>query len=299
MAIIADILAIIAAIAGIAGCLLPAIPGPPLSYASILILYLFNNPNYGITGKFLIVWIIIVAAVTIIDYVAQPYFTKITGGSKLAVRCSIAGLVAGMVFFPPIGIIIGPFIGIPVPITVVQMLWINMIMDTLSGLAFSYEPALFEYMCEEPKKKSEGIINKYMFNQILTTGLYSSILCIFFLKNKFINGMFGDDLMTAFFGLIIFISIFIYLPLFYNLLVLNLEEDLLLSEYGVYDFTGEDLFYYDLVRQYPDGEDEYFQLRVSIMVSPDEENRFLQDTLWSDDSDENFFDYIKKSDFLQ
>lgn len=104
--------------------------------------------------------------------------------------------------------IIGPFIGIPVPITVIQMLWINMIMDTLSGLAFSYEPALFEYMCEEPKKKSEQIINGYMFNQILTTGLYSAILCIFFLKSKFINQIFGDDLMTAFFGLIIFISIF-------------------------------------------------------------------------------------------
>jgi len=104
--------------------------------------------------------------------------------------------------------IIGPFIGIPVPITVIQMLWINMIMDTLSGLAFSYEPALLEYMYEEPKKKSEHIINGYMFNQIITTGLYSSILCIFFLKSKFINNMFGDDLMTAFFGLIIFISIF-------------------------------------------------------------------------------------------
>ena len=104
--------------------------------------------------------------------------------------------------------IIGPFIGIPVPITVIQMLWINMIMDTLSGLAFSYEPALLEYMCEEPKKKSENIINGYMFNQILTTGLYSAILCIFFLKSKLINNIFGDDLMTAFFGLIIFISIF-------------------------------------------------------------------------------------------
>ena len=104
--------------------------------------------------------------------------------------------------------IIGPFIGIPVPITVIQMLWINMIMDTLSGLAFSYEPALVEYMYEKPKKKSESIINKYMFNQIITTGIYSSILCIFFLKNKFINNYFGDDLMTAFFGLIIFISIF-------------------------------------------------------------------------------------------
>ena len=47
-----------------------------------------------------------------------------------------------------------------------------------------------------------------MFNQILTTGLYSSLLCIFFLKNKYIVNFFGDDLMTAFFGLIIFISIF-------------------------------------------------------------------------------------------
>ena len=75
-----------------------------------------------------------------------------------------------------------------------------------------------------------------------------------------------------------------------------IEEDLLLNEYGVYDFTGENLFYYDLVRQYPDGEDEYYQLRVSIMFCPDEENCALQDTLWSDDSDENFFDYIKKSD---
>ena len=104
--------------------------------------------------------------------------------------------------------IIGPFIGIPVPITVIQMLWINMIMDTLSGLAFSYEPALIDYMREEPKKKSEQIINGYMFNQILTTGLYSAILCIIFLKSRFINQIFGDDLMTAFFGLIIFISIF-------------------------------------------------------------------------------------------
>ena len=104
--------------------------------------------------------------------------------------------------------IIGPFIGIPIPITVVQMLWINMIMDTLSGLAFSYEPALLEYMDEVPSKKGDSIINKYMFNQIITTGIYSSLICIIFLKNKYIVNFFGDDLMTAFFGLIIFISIF-------------------------------------------------------------------------------------------
>ena len=103
--------------------------------------------------------------------------------------------------------IIGPFIGIPVPITVVQMLWINMIMDTLSGFAFSYEPALEEYMEELPKKKDENIINKYMLNQILTTGIASSIICIFFLKSRLTNNIFNGNLLTAFFGLIIFISI--------------------------------------------------------------------------------------------
>ena len=74
-----------------------------------------------------------------------------------------------------------------------------------------------------------------------------------------------------------------------------IEEELLLLEYGVYDFTGEELFYCDLVRQYPDGEGEYYQLRVSLMFSPDEVNRKLEDTLWSDDTDENFFDYIRRS----
>ena len=103
--------------------------------------------------------------------------------------------------------IIGPFIGVPVPITVIQMLWINMIMDTLSGFAFSYEPALTEYMYESPKKKDESIINKYMLNQIITTGLVSALLCVFFLRSSFTNRIFKGDILTAFFGLIIFISI--------------------------------------------------------------------------------------------
>ena len=109
--------------------------------------------------------------------------------------------------------IVGPFIGIQSPVTVIQMLWINMVMDTLAGLAFSYEPALDEYMEEAPKKRDEQIMNKYMFNEIIVTGLYSTILCIFFLKSKFISSMFrysidNKYLLTAFFGLFIFISIF-------------------------------------------------------------------------------------------
>ena len=109
--------------------------------------------------------------------------------------------------------IIGPFIGIPYPVTVIQMLWINMVMDTLAGLAFSYESPKLEYMKEPPKKKDENIINNYMLNEILVTGIYSSILCFIFLKSNFIRSFFRyspsyEYLLTAFFGLFIFISIF-------------------------------------------------------------------------------------------
>ena len=106
--------------------------------------------------------------------------------------------------------IIGPFIGINTPVTVIQMLWINMVMDTLAGLAFSFEVPLKEYMLEKPKKKDESIINNYMFNEILITGIYSCILCIVFLKLPFIKTLFRNNhsFLSAFFGLFIFISIF-------------------------------------------------------------------------------------------
>ncbi|SEW27673.1 calcium-translocating P-type ATPase, PMCA-type [[Clostridium] fimetarium] len=109
--------------------------------------------------------------------------------------------------------IIGPFIGVPTPITVLQMLWINMVMDTLAGLAFSGEIPLDEYMKEPPKRRDEPIINLYMWNQILFTGIYTASLCILFLKLPIFSQMFrGSEgrqfLMTAFFGLFIFASIF-------------------------------------------------------------------------------------------
>jgi len=109
--------------------------------------------------------------------------------------------------------IIGPFIGFTSPITIVQMLWLNMIMDTFAALAFSYEPALLEYMDEQPKKINEPIINSYMYNEIILTALYSGTLCLLFLKLPIIREIFriGENnkyLMTAYFALFIFIGIF-------------------------------------------------------------------------------------------
>ena len=109
--------------------------------------------------------------------------------------------------------IIGSLIGIATPITIVQMLWLNMIMDTFSGIAFSFEPPLAEYMMENPKKKNTPIINKYMYSQIIWTGLYCAFLCILFLKLPIFKTLVrvGDNncyLMTAYFAMFIFMGIF-------------------------------------------------------------------------------------------
>ena len=109
--------------------------------------------------------------------------------------------------------IVGPFIGVANPVTVIQMLWVNMVMDTLAGIAFSYEAPLLEYMEEPPKKRDEKILNSYMIHEIVFTSIYSFLLCIFFLKSPFIHSFFREwknDIyfMSSFFGLFIFMMIF-------------------------------------------------------------------------------------------
>jgi len=95
-------------ILGIAGCLLPVLPGPPLSYLGLVAIHLTSKIDFS--SKFLIWWGIIVIIVSVLDYVIPIWGTKIFGGSKFGVWGSMVGLLAGL-FIPPIGIIIGPFMG--------------------------------------------------------------------------------------------------------------------------------------------------------------------------------------------
>ncbi len=108
------ILAIAAGIIGIAGSILPGLPGTPVSWAGLLILYIWGNGTDAagdeMTMRTLIVWGVIVAIVSIIDYVIPMYFTKITGGSKYAERGAMVGLIAG-IFLTPVGMILGSFLG--------------------------------------------------------------------------------------------------------------------------------------------------------------------------------------------
>ncbi|MBR5661237.1 MAG: DUF456 domain-containing protein [Bacteroidales bacterium] len=110
MSVVIIILAVLAGIIGIAGSILPGLPGPPFSWAGLLILHLWGNGTDAagnpMTTKFLLIWLAITVVVCIIDYVVPAYFTRITGGSKAAGRGAIIGLIVGM-FVPPVGIILG------------------------------------------------------------------------------------------------------------------------------------------------------------------------------------------------
>ncbi|MBQ7907385.1 MAG: calcium-translocating P-type ATPase, PMCA-type [Clostridia bacterium] len=109
--------------------------------------------------------------------------------------------------------LIGPFIGIEKPVTITQMLWVNIIMDTLGALAFASEPALNAYMKQRPKKRQEGIINKSMLGSIISTGIYFLAMSIWFLKSDTLPTILtrADEkyLLSAFFAMFIFTGVFV------------------------------------------------------------------------------------------
>ena len=108
------ILAILLGILGIIGSIAPALPGPPLSWIGLLILYIWgggtNAAGDPVTTKFLLIWLGITILVSVLDYVVPAYFTKLTGGSKYGSWGAIAGLFLGLIV-PPVGMIVGSLLG--------------------------------------------------------------------------------------------------------------------------------------------------------------------------------------------
>jgi len=93
---------------GFIGCILPVLPGAPLSYLGILILHFTSNIQFS--TEFLILWAILVILVQVLDYAIPIWGTKKFGGSKSGVWGSMLGLIVGL-FLGPVGIILGPFVG--------------------------------------------------------------------------------------------------------------------------------------------------------------------------------------------
>lgn len=88
--------------------MVPVIPGPPLSFAGLLILHFTQFAEYSKTLLLILGSVSIIVAV--FDYLVPIWGTKKFGGSKYGIRGATIGLIVGLFFGPP-GIIIGPFIG--------------------------------------------------------------------------------------------------------------------------------------------------------------------------------------------
>jgi len=109
MEIVLLILAFLLLVGGIVGSVVPILPGLPLSFCGLLLMQWSGFG--GFSTAFLIMWAAIALAVSIMDYFLPALLAKRFGGSRYAVIGSLLGLLAGIFFFPPLGIIAGPFLG--------------------------------------------------------------------------------------------------------------------------------------------------------------------------------------------
>ena len=106
-----------------------------------------------------------------------------------------------------------PLLGMENPLSITQILWVNLVMDTLAALAFGGEPALKRYMKEAPKRRDENIVSKYMWSEIITGSLWIFLLSMGMLVLHEADSFFRDDpfnkyLLTGYFAFFIFISVF-------------------------------------------------------------------------------------------
>lgn len=101
-------LAILFLLTGIIGCLVPVLPGPPLSFIGILILHFTDFAD--LSSNKLIILAVIALVVSVFDYLVPIWGTKKFGGTKYGTRGATIGLIVGL-FFGPAGIIAGPFLG--------------------------------------------------------------------------------------------------------------------------------------------------------------------------------------------
>lgn len=106
-----EILALVAAVFGIVGSIMPGLPGPPVSWVGMLLVFFAEKgTDNPMTLTTLIVWLVITVVVSILDYVVPAWTTRAAGGHKAASTGALIGLLAGM-FLTPIGMIAGALLG--------------------------------------------------------------------------------------------------------------------------------------------------------------------------------------------
>lgn len=94
---------------GIAGSILTILPGPILSFVGLLLLQFTSAPPFK--SGFLVMWAIVILAITFLEFYFPLWRKKMIGGSKTGIYGASFGLIAGIFISPPLGMVFGPFIG--------------------------------------------------------------------------------------------------------------------------------------------------------------------------------------------
>jgi uncharacterized protein YqgC (DUF456 family) len=110
MSIVFIILGFILLLAGLLGCILPSLPGPPLSYLALILLQIARKGEAFSTGE-LIFWGVLTALVFLVDYVIPVLGAKKFGATKYGLWGCVIGMLTGLILFPPFGLFIGAFCG--------------------------------------------------------------------------------------------------------------------------------------------------------------------------------------------
>ncbi len=87
---------------------------------------------------------------------------------------------------------LAPLFGEQVVLTVIQLLLINLAMDTLAAIAFGSEPALREYMKDKPVPRTASIVSKEMLIEIVISASYITFICLSILFLPPVRNLFGD-----------------------------------------------------------------------------------------------------------
>lgn len=108
---------------------------------------------------------------------------------------------------------VSPLLGMENPLSITQILWVNLVMDTLAALAFGGEPALRRFMQEKPKRRDESIVSKYMWSSIFTGSIWVFLISMFMLVGHQADGFFRDApndiyMMTGYFAFFIMAAAF-------------------------------------------------------------------------------------------
>lgn len=105
---------------------------------------------------------------------------------------------------------IAPFFSVDEPLKVTHLLFVNLVMDGLGAMMLGNEPAKEEYMAEAPRKRDESIVSKKMMGQILTMGIWLTVVSFIYLKVPFFVNLFANEEqhLTGYFVLFIVAALF-------------------------------------------------------------------------------------------